>query len=116
MKNDEFDPKIRDQILERAAFGYDELLEAARNARYCAHPIEFSTESPSDLQNRYQKTPSKFDFKFSFFKACGSRKFQICEACATVYRYDVQKLIKADFSCFVRELRMVNVEISTFLR
>ena len=87
-----------EQILDRAAGGYEELTRAANGARFCRHPVQLSNIAPEYQWNRLSATyerPSKSDFRGLYFKACGTRRRTRCDACSEIYKGDARHLILA---------------------
>ncbi|WP_276941564.1 MULTISPECIES: replication initiator [Ferrimicrobium] len=87
-----------DQIVVRAADGYEELGRAARGARYCRRPIRLASTplDPGQVTGFFEdEAPSSLDFDGVYFKACGTRRRTLCESCSRIYQGDARQLIRS---------------------
>ena len=85
----------RDPLLARVASGYDEVLEAAGRASYCSRPIRLSSPREHLPPSVVSASPSAGDFEDGIvFKACGTRRANLCRACSDRYKGDARVLIR----------------------
>ncbi len=89
---------LGDQIVERAGNGYENLVRAAKGARFCQRPVQLSIQEPKpgEIGRVFDDgQPSRNDFDIVHFKACGTRRATLCAPCARIYQGDARSLIRA---------------------